>query len=537
MTSRVGPWLRPHLPPPLAWAFAAAALALSSHASLAALGCTMNGDEKYVVAKPLPNSDSVFTAIVNVSDAGQINLLTIYPRSTHERIFTTSPPTIAVIEGEEHVADDVNWAMLRLEPVITFDGGLSVTLSRRGDYCFTGTIPNPDRWRAALRSSPRTQLRDGLVVTFVRQRRLEDAPDRRAEEVRRPPVPPAVMEEKDAAPVGTGTMTFRSAHNGGNCMGCEWTAAEGVIGPDTPRRFAEFDAKSPVRILALHSQGGDQAAALDLGRMIREAGIATIVARTVPMAGENAQGFEDEVPGECAGACVLAFMGGTKRTILPGSRLGLARVPTGASLASAWADIQASAGRMMVHAAEMGIDPEVLISSREDGSEPVHWFDDAEIAGSGLANSAARQEPWRLEPYSGGLVLTTVWHAGPFRDVAATLFCRSGGNGWYLLISEADRDRRALAGDPGPRSAYGSLPMQLGVGTDWFDLQETELEFERVADERFYLSVRLPLDVAARAGQQMHFSPGLARAYGPVYQVSVTLPAADWLGMAKANCI
>ena len=35
-------------------------------------------------------------------------------------------------------------------------------------------------------------------------------------------------------------MTFTLSGNGGNCVGCEWVAAEGEITPKTPDKFRQY---------------------------------------------------------------------------------------------------------------------------------------------------------------------------------------------------------------------------------------------------------------------------------------------------------
>jgi hypothetical protein len=65
-----------------------------------------------------------------------------------------------------------------------------------------------------------------------------------------------------------------------------YVQATGTITPDTPARFAEFlksdDAKL-TKNLQLHSPGGDVAAGLKLGEMIRKAGYNTSIARAMRM--------------------------------------------------------------------------------------------------------------------------------------------------------------------------------------------------------------------------------------------------------------
>ena len=78
-------------------------------------------------------------------------------------------------------------------------------------------------------------------------------------------------------------MTFRTAGNGGNCGDCVWTVAEGRITADTPADFIAYWGPEETEgspLVVLHSPGGNLLAGLELGRLLRERGTRTRVART-----------------------------------------------------------------------------------------------------------------------------------------------------------------------------------------------------------------------------------------------------------------
>ena len=113
----------------------------------------------------------------------------------------------------------------------------------------------------------------------------------------------------------------------GRCL--ELIAAEGEITDATPLAFIDFIranlADRRIRSVVLfHSPGGDVRASMQLGQMLRKIGAATVVAR--------ASGTQDILAGQsgitagrCYSACVYALMGGKKRVIPPGSRIGIHR--------------------------------------------------------------------------------------------------------------------------------------------------------------------------------------------------------------------
>jgi hypothetical protein len=110
----------------------------------------------------------------------------------------------------------------------------------------------------------------------------------------------------------------------------EWISAEGVITAETPAAFRAVlrelgDAKLPVLI---HSKGGDVDAAIQIGKMIRESGLKSVVAvtRFYPCEPRRAscgrplptpQLFEGSIYefGECQQACLFMLAGGVERYI------------------------------------------------------------------------------------------------------------------------------------------------------------------------------------------------------------------------------
>jgi hypothetical protein len=71
--------------------------------------------------------------------------------------------------------------------------------------------------------------------------------------------------------------------------------------------------------LVISSEGGSMVSAIHLGLSLRQLGLRTAV-------GALAQGRDGRMSiraGKCFSACVLVFMGGTDRTVAPGSRIGV----------------------------------------------------------------------------------------------------------------------------------------------------------------------------------------------------------------------
>jgi hypothetical protein len=93
-----------------------------------------------------------------------------------------------------------------------------------------------------------------------------------------------------------------------------WIQATGTITPDTPNVFQKF-LKNNIHFLPntiyLHSPGGNLAAGLTLGKMIRNARLNTVIGHTIDLEGiMNNYTYPDA---HCLSACAYAFLGGVSR--------------------------------------------------------------------------------------------------------------------------------------------------------------------------------------------------------------------------------
>lgn len=128
------------------------------------------------------------------------------------------------------------------------------------------------------------------------------------------PVAPARAEE----------MGFRMVGASGERV----IAAQGEINDDTPDAFLNFVRENVGDgnlhgVVLLDSPGGKVVASMELGRAIRRLGMAVVVAR--PAAGDG-RGELSVASGRCYSACVYALMGGARRVVPPGSKVGVHRM-------------------------------------------------------------------------------------------------------------------------------------------------------------------------------------------------------------------
>jgi hypothetical protein len=183
-------------------------------------------------------------------------------------------------------------------------------------------------------------------------------------------------------------MTFAHASNKGNMTTSTWISATGEIGPETPAQFRAFlksEQYLPGQIV-LHSPGGNLAAGLELGRIIRETGLTAHIGRTErTLESYNApcDTWGDMVEaGMCASSCAYAFLGGQERFVdspyypTQGNLLGFHQFygnpERGSDMltaeqvakieASTLSVAQALTGQIVLYAIEMGVDPRVVAS-------------------------------------------------------------------------------------------------------------------------------------------------------------------------------
>jgi hypothetical protein len=192
---------------------------------------------------------------------------------------------------------------------------------------------------------------------------------------------PALAQSGPTTPAASATspMTFALVSGPPDSCGpgcAQWIAAEGAVMPGSVVAFAEFikqlgDARPP---LAIHSPGGVLDVTLALGRIVRRAGLDTIVART---------DRSGEVPvlaldGECFGACFYLLAAGRNRSAAPGAAIAISPVdfrhPAGGELPEAMRTrlIAATLEKVRAYLTEMGVDTELALYLDGERYEPFY---------------------------------------------------------------------------------------------------------------------------------------------------------------------
>jgi hypothetical protein len=188
----------------------------------------------------------------------------------------------------------------------------------------------------------------------------------------------AAAQAPAAAPAMT-PMTFALVSGGPDSCGpgcSQWIVAEGAVLPGAVVAFDEFarQLKGARPPLVIHSPGGVLDVTLALGRIVRRAGLDTMVART-SRSGETPALALD---GECFGACFYLLAAGRGRSAAPGAVVSISPVdfrhPAGGELPEALRArlIAATLEKVRAYLSEMGIDPELALYLDGERYEPFY---------------------------------------------------------------------------------------------------------------------------------------------------------------------
>ncbi len=333
--------------------------------------------------------------------------------------------------------------------------------------------------------------------------------------------------------VSAAPMTFEYQGNGGNCNGCEWIAAQGEITAETPDVLRAFLAEHGQLYLytavTFDSAGGNLGAAIEVGKILRQAGATTSVGRTEPM--QDLPHFHEYTEGgRCESACVFAFLGGTARWANAGE-LGVHQfyAPDNANIPST--ATQKIMGLIVLYLIEMGISPEILSLASRTSFDSMHHLTAEEIARLGIATSDG-DTPQRLEIDHDGLVLR--WEAqnedGSI-DRYQELRCSKERSAWVLSVLDT-----GIGTNNGVVTESSADFMSLTIGQESYDMNWGNIYDLRPVGEDYLLEAGLPVDLRDHAGQELQFQTNDARNFWMVLSANLTLPDAATLGAMVRAC-
>lgn len=135
---------------------------------------------------------------------------------------------------------------------------------------------------------------------------------------------------------------------------------------DSLAPFELLASQGRARFVTFDSPGGSPYKAMDLGRLIRRYGLATVQIRST----------------ECASACALAFMGGSTRAAMAGS-IGVHRSSfsdtSSMPVDDAVSSVQLLTADTIAYMNEMGVDPSLLQLALQYGSDDIRYLSSSEM--------------------------------------------------------------------------------------------------------------------------------------------------------------
>jgi hypothetical protein len=173
-------------------------------------------------------------------------------------------------------------------------------------------------------------------------------------------------------------MTFETITGPDACAGRTCILANGDIDKDSGDQFATFLRTNKIGaggLVVLNSQGGHLLQSLTLGNEIRQAGLSTTVASFDRATSRFRTG------GRCASACAYAFLGGVKRYVELGAKIGVHQVfNLGDASSLSAADGQWLMSMVAAHVSRLCGNLDVLIPALRTRPDDMHWLTARELS-------------------------------------------------------------------------------------------------------------------------------------------------------------
>lgn len=324
-------------------------------------------------------------------------------------------------------------------------------------------------------------------------------------------------------PAAASPMTFEVVE-APYCGGCTTVFARGDIGIDTADLLSSEAAQRGFgrgTVLVLDSPGGRLLGGLKLGRAIRRLGFDTRIGR-LDEAGRPADGI-------CASACALAFLGGYRREVPPGSRFGVHRFYFPGGTRTYDEDelglLQELTGQLVNYASTMGVDARLvsLATSKAD----LEVLSPEELRRLRVVWNPNSFSPWEVRTFMGGLAAVSRSADG---SADLSLLCDETGARRAVLVHrfepplaarEVDIYRRWFASRRSVEFFGREIPLR-------------SADFSADAGE-LYLALRLPRDFQLRPGAPTRLAdPSAGGRIDYVAGSDNLLPAAQ---AAFRNCV
>jgi hypothetical protein len=246
--------------------------------------------------------------------------------------------------------------------------------------------------------------------------------------------------------------------------------ASGDFTPETPAALRAFlkrsaDRVTPETMIYMNSLGGDLASGMEVGKMIRQAKLNTAVAKNTRNPDEtntiDLDAFSRVYPGYCVSACSLAFLGGVKREVRPGSifavhqvsmncvdkRKALQQFPWVAmpnvsycpELDEALTMVQIANGAVVEFVRSMGVDPIFLTEMSRAGPEAVNALSEDKLKEYRIVYEY-KTESWEFQTDAQGQFFLRYRQGNQWKEDKAEIYCnRTAAPRLYLWVVHDSR--------------------------------------------------------------------------------------------------
>jgi len=245
--------------------------------------------------------------------------------------------------------------------------------------------------------------------------------------------------------------------------------ADGEFTPETPAALQAFLKRSgqatPETMLYFSSLGGDLTAGMEVGKIIRAANLNTGVARNTRNPADantiDLDSFSRVYPGHCVSACSLAFLGGVKREVRPGSIFAVHQVSMNCvdkrkalsqypwvpmpnvnycpELNEALTMVQIANGEVVAYVRSMGVDPIFLTEMSKAGPEAINALSEEKLREYKIVYEY-KTESWEFETDAQGQFFLRYRQGNQWKDDKVEIFCnRSNAPRLYLWLVHDSR--------------------------------------------------------------------------------------------------
>jgi hypothetical protein len=183
-------------------------------------------------------------------------------------------------------------------------------------------------------------------------------------------------------------MTFQTITGPAACAESACILAEGMIDQKSAGDLARYVRDNHIKagaLVVLNSEGGVLLYGLNLGETIRRSGFSTTVQ------GYDAATHQFRAGGECASACAFTFLGGVRRDVGEGSRIGVHQIyadPTARDGLSV-GDAEWLAAQTAEHVDRMGGAVGILVEALRTAPDHIHWFSGRELTSLRVVTAGA----------------------------------------------------------------------------------------------------------------------------------------------------